>query len=515
MSQENYHPRISAQRGAEYIRDLSMIQPESGWPITVIPSVAAPRSDSGEALLKEGYSLTGLRMQDGVIGTITACVSPHTLRVIPREDFLGKVGKMTGKIDPMVPFEQDTPAHLLVWWFQDEGDKLGRIDILKMAEMPEEQRRNVLSVIARETTTAVKLLEETCKPDKSQGQEVEIYGVFGHATAAEIQETGLGRGAQSSPHGHLNVAYFDYHESRRKAHRGIKPTSRELLKQYGIWDKILFDDISGSVYEIVNNVAERRLGPGKVKLNYQTDYRRETDEAMAPHYEGYLLDFGENLDMEDAMLVLTDITGHFNRFYEGLLERFGAYHKNYADDEARDKIVRDIKNFAESLGFHGPAPEYFAELIETMKPTYGQLRHWIEEKKKDGVSETDPSYKHLSAAAKRYEEIARRLFGPERDVIVEEFMRHYEVDEEEAEMMIRFTMDKLINPKERDYYNFIEFVMPRHLSGSFVFGDHKIDENGKLQVRQLSLATRIGSTKGVIEDMIGVIIRRLEAGQRR
>ncbi len=80
----------------------------------------------------------------------------------------------------------------------------------------------------------------------------------------------------------------------------------------------------------------------------------------------------------------------------------------------------------------------------------------------------------------------------------------YGVNDFEADILVRMAEDRLKPPEK---YQDIQFTFPPQLSCSYLF-EWERDEQGKIKIYGISLATRLGSTKGAFEDLAGVVIRR-------
>lgn len=508
-----------ARRQVDQIQEAGNMRPSGGWPITVIGSVEAPRTDTGKDILAEGIALSGY-IQDGrSISTITANPSPHTWHEADQRQFLSTVEQVTGRANPRLPFNADAkvPEHLVVWWFGDEfkDGEPKRVDLIALAGLPPEEQAEYFRGISEKTAESVRILQLLTDINYSENQYIEIYGTFGHSPLEDRIKSGLGRGSQSSPHGHLNVVYYDYNTRFANLAEGKEPTARELLKQFGIWDTELFNDVKGSVYHILRSIVENELPPeNKYKVKQLIDIGQSFRGASVPFFEGYPIEFDDYIEMETAMKIMTKVAGTFDGIYSGIHNFYKEYHKNYRDQAQRNGILHSLEQFLYDSGFQNPGTRRIIELFSEMKPTYGQINSWKKEMEDEGRERNDPDYIRLDAVGRTYESLRNRLKGPQRERMKQILKGMYPVNKTdsrqadlELEMLLRVMTDRILDP-ESDAKN-IEFVMPGTISGSYLFDSYKL-EDGKIWVKKISLASRMGSTKGVVEDLVGLIISRPE-----
>ena len=177
---------------------------------------------------------------DNSLVLITYAASPHTIAHIPTEEE-----------------QEKPPAHLLVWWFKKEGKSLQRLDMLALSQLEDEKRKEILSQIAEGIRWSVNFLRNKLNlPEEQISKFIEIYGLTGHATTQERKETGLSRGAQSNPEGHLSVVYHPYEEYSEQATQ-ILPTTAQLLKHLGPFDTVLHEKLKSIINALNFQIAKR------------------------------------------------------------------------------------------------------------------------------------------------------------------------------------------------------------------------------------------------------------------
>lgn len=502
----NERPKLSITRlmydkGIDPLTDF--IHEERRFPVLVVPSQIESRTNSGISIRAEAEAFAGLHDADGVLSGLTIPAAPHTLSSVRKEDLSARIESTIGRKPEIPVLSEDVAAHLLVWMWGEQGT---RVDALALSLLPDTERQRYIDAIEHETERGVKLLSELLQlPPSEASKSLRLYGLWGHGTMDERKQTGLVRGAQSQEDFHINIAHLSSLETATLA-ESKEVTLSELMKQIGAWDTVVFELFDQKIQNRMLKIVQARL-PGKVVgVTTEQVHGSNSDGSAVRYHEGFRLKFLDGVTFSESMQVLLDIVQEGEVLYSGLRDRYDAYQKNNANPIAVASIRDEMLEFVTARGFDGKIGQKMVDLTLNVKPTYIQVCSYTDALMKEGKSEHDASLKHLQQTKKRYEKLHERLNQPNgREKFSQVLLNHYGFTQLEADIFTRKIEDHVRPVKEAGK---IEFTMPVHMSGSYLFRDYDIKPDGTIGVNELTVATRIGSTKGMIEDLVGVVIRR-------
>ncbi|GEM_PF-3629036 len=470
-------------------------------PVVSIPYQGA-RSDDSQSIRNEVENFSGMRTVEDVSAGLTLSLSPHTVARVSTSAIESAVQTTLGTKPSVLP-EEDVAAHLLTWWWGKDGS---RCDLLQLSHLPDREREKYIQVIAQQVSDGVEVLRASLGLSKEDAaQAIKIYGLWGHGTAEERRQTGLSRGAQSSPDGHLNIAYHPYENIHAANLQQV--TLSETAKQIGAWDSITFYRFESTITEQIRRIVAARThnNPAVEVAAVQTHSARSDGKALR-FFEGHKVTFDRPVDFHTATVILLDTVDQFGTFYDKLSAHYAGYHKNITDSEKKAHIRKQLLEDAHAMKFEGPAGEELADYVLSMQPTYTQVTRWAQELQDEGKSPDDPSVTTLVHLRGKYKAINDRLNRPGgRNFVRAILLGNYDITSFEADILLTMIEDRL---KPAEEYRNIEFTMPKYFSGSYFFEDYEISEDRSIQVKSLTFSSRLGSTKGAIEDMLGVVIRR-------
>ena len=441
----------------------------------------------------ERYGFKSQIIRDGnVFSLITPPASPHTTEMI--------------KIN-LNDQEVEIPAHLIVWW-----GKVGeRIDFLSLSRMKEEERKKFFSLIGENIKIAFQFLYDNLpeeyknKPD----QVLEIYGLVGHANEEERKNSGLSRGAQSNPEGHINICFHPYDKYRKKVEKkGIN--AADFLKHTGVMDTILmnnfgdfFSQITGLIFNIPN-------------LSVYWELKHVSSKNQISIYEGLKLNFYEKpLQLNEALEFIAKIVGFYDQIYEDLKQGFENYWKNIGNENKKTEMIRELKrSLVERLRQIGVRNvEMFDRQIDSLvdmtfsfRPTYQQLTNW---EKDENIDESLRD--RISRLKNKYEKRRKRLksmTNEEKNAFVDRVARFYGVDSIVAESLVLMIENQIADPAD-DWKN-IKFTFPNQISLSWMIEEYEIGDNGEILVTKITVAPRFMTEKGAFEDIGGMRVIRKE-----
>jgi len=430
---------------------------------------------------------------DNVFSLITPAASPHTTEMI--------------KIN-LNDQEVEIPAHLIVWW-----GKVGeRIDFLSLSRMKEEERKKLIDLISSNIQAAWRVLYDSLPEERYKNnvsEFLEIYGLVGHATEEERKNSGLSRGAQSNPEGHINICFHPYDKYRKQVEKkGIN--AADFLKHTGVMDTILmnnfgdfFSQITGLIFNIPN-------------LSVYWELKHASSENQISIYEGLKLNFYEKpLQLNEGLEFIAKIVGFYDQIYEDLKQGFENYWKNIGNENKKTEIVGQLKrSLVERLRQIGVRnPEFFDRQIDSLvdmtfsfRPTYQQLTNW---EKDENIDESLRD--RISRLKNKYEKRRKRLKSmthKEKNSFVDRVARFYGVDSIVAESLVLMIENQIADPAD-DWKN-IKFTFPNQISLSWMIEEYEIGDNGEILVTKITVAPRFMTEKGAFEDIGGMRVIRKE-----
>lgn len=467
-----------------------------------------PRTDRGESIREEARKTAGLETFGSGLAGFTLPAAPHTSSTMHTSAFSAAVQTLYDIVPELRTNITDLASHLIVWWWGMNGE---RMDVNRLSSLSDSERAPIIEVLTRRTRDAAKILRDVNSVIPSEiSRKIRVYGLWGHATSQERLANGLARGAQSSPDGHLNVLYLNQDDTLSNIMLEDAKED-EIIKQIGPWDSLFFEEFEGVIAARLKNTVAKRLRYHHVgaEIRADQDHSIRTDGKNASFFEGYRISFDDALPMQHVMNIMLDIVGDFGGFYTQLRDGYEKYHKyKYAgnpgeQERARIKLQQDIRQF----GFDNRSSKRLLTTLLSIQPTYLQMTKWVKEQQALG----DPSANLLQSRANSY---LKRFVGLQsenyRARVLTDLKKNYNVTEAEAALMLRLMTDRV---KPQAKFDTAQFVLPLFNSGSYLFEQYSIDANNNLLIKTLTLSSRLGSNKGVIEDLVGGIIRRTEAAQ--
>lgn len=361
------------------------------------------------------------------------------------------------------------PAHFVSWWWGKNGEKR---NILDLTELPPEELENYLSIMTKGVTDSANYLRKRFKEEKK----VDIYGLIGHVPPEERKKTGLGKGTQTNPHGHVNIVV---HDSYDKATIG-KATLNEAMKMIGPMDSILMKKWGGVFVELVENLLRKKEIEGSVSL----EGRHKVDASMGSisYYDNLAISLSEAKPLKEVFQTLIPIVSMFKNIFNNI---FSAFEKYYQDPNSDSfySIRKEYFGRANQLGLSQEVAEEMFDFAYSFRPTLGQISSWLEENK----TMTEEGRSRLEFIQQRYERIKSKLSG------VKEFK---ELDWLLIGQMLGLTGKSMP-----------EFVWSNVLSMVYRFDEFEIRE-GQIFIKKLSLSPRFFSNKGMLEHTTGRIVER-------
>ncbi len=494
--------------------------------LEIVPEGNFARTDNGNNIFREGANLFGIFTNKFARSTLTLNPAPHVPGKIPAEVVRNAALRRFGFI-PNLGNLNEIGTHLVVWWQKldtppetpIEEQTGSRCDMLGLAQLPETDRKNYFSAISQQIENGVNLMAECLGLSEDGLRNLRVYGLFGHATWEERNKFGLSRGSQSAPDGHLNIVYLPEDVSKKTNPEAV--TAKEMVKQIGPWDTVVDNLFGSGIQRMIQNTALSRLNPRDVKENnpiYVTrlsDYTTSSDFSHMNFFEGYKLNFGQSISIERSLAVLTDILKKGSDLYSAALSNYEAYFKNSHNPDRKKAIFDNLKTSAKLFGFGDRMAGEFANFVFSIKPTHGQLNKWINEIEADihshnaGTDNSEISADNLAYLKKVkrvYQRIAVKLHATGGRESLRKHLQHVNnLSPLDADLLLSVIEDrfKLMDEKVTN----ISSIMSPFLSGSYML-DYTRDNQGHIMVKGISLSTRLGTDKGVVEDLGGYVIHR-------
>ena len=488
--------------GKEILNQLNQISNYFGQPPKIaslcIPSFSerSEGKDPDQIRIKLENEAEQLRVffstieNDGVCSLITPAASPHTPETIPI--------LINGK--PM-------PAHLIVWWW----GRGKRVDLINLSRLDSELRKKYLEAISQQIKQSVSFLFKYLPEDYQQkySKWLEIYGLVGHANSNERKKTGLSRGAQSHPEGHINIVFHPYDKYREKGQKE-EIDAADFLKHVGVMDTILMKKWG----DFFTQVSHFLLKSNDLSTSWELKHALSNDQIS--FYEGLRLNFYKRpINLNEALENICQVISFYDQFYQLLKSGFENYWKNIGNENKKTEIISKLKHsLIEKLRQIGVMNlKTFDDQIDglvdftlSFKPTYQQLKNWEQDESVD-----ESSRKIISRLKNKYEKRRERLksmTNEEKKAFVDKAAGFYGVSSIVAESLVLMIKNQIADPAN-DWKN-IKFTWPNQLSLSYMIEDYEIDNNGEILVKKITIAPRFMTEKGTFEDMAGMIIRRCQ-----
>ncbi len=495
----------------------------------IIPEGNFVRTDNGNNIFREGAKLFGVFVNKSVRSTLTLNPAPHVPDKIPAEIVKEASSRKFGFIPDLGDLTQIGP-HLVAWWQKLDtpsestvGEQTGsRCDMLGLAQLPDEERKDYFAAISQQIENGINLMADCLGLSDNELGNLRVYGLFGHATLEERRLMGLSRGAQSAPDGHLNIVYLPEVTRTKTMPEDVK--TKDMVKQIGAWDTVVEDLFGSGIQRVIQSTALHRLNPrDRIEDNpiYVTRVSNKTTSSDFSHmnfFEGFKIGFDKAITIEPSLGVLTDILKKGSDLYSAALSNYEQYYKNIKNPEKKKIIFDNLKASAKAFGFPNNMADEFAKFVFSIKPTHGQLDKWIKELEIDQQPKNtaadifkieDSSLLNLKKIKRFYENMAKRLNATGgRERVKKHLQEAKKLSPLDADLFLSVIEDRFKLMDDRS--NNISSIMAPFLSGSYML-DYVRDTTGRIMVKGISLSTRLGTDKGVVEDLGGYVIDRATA----
>lgn len=474
------------------------------------------RSDTAGKIRDEARQIGLMDEYDnGVTAGFTFVPSAHTKSLIPISEINKNLSRIrresshpetredmqpTDTLPGINPTLTSVAAHGSIWWWGPDGT---RCDVICLSAMDDADRGTYLHAIADQFQKGIRLFMNSLylEPDTAH-QRLELYGLFGHSTAEERRK-GFSRGAQSNMHGHATIADYPYREITDTWVQEEDVTYDAVIKQIAPYDSVVFSLLKADVNQILTRITAERLTDGNhATITSELDHSTRTDRKKTPLYEGYRITFDNEIPMADAYHILLDVVDHFENYYQLTLHHYEQFHKSAGYlDRQQAEVIRFLE-VSRDAGLTLYTAEQFAGFVFNLKPTRGQLVRWIEELKQEKNADNEITVLFLNRQRQKYEK-ADALLKTERGaarakLLLQQTYRH--LTPFEANCLFALSRDLYRNPLEIEE---IKRTAPMHLSGTYLFDKWRIDSSNRMWINSMTLATRLWTDKGLVEDLLG------------
>lgn len=406
------------------------------------------------------------------------------------------------------------PSHIVVWWYKEKDGPNEYPTIIDLSQMETEARKPFLEAIANQISDAVLFLKAH-NPQinlKDIHRHIEIYGLGGHTKPEERKTTGLSRGAQSHPMGHLNVVYHPNEEYKKLAEK--RPVNyREFLKHIGPMDSVVFDRWERYISSILKKIISKNNIPQPIVTSVKT---HKIGEKNFYFYEGFTIEFSSSQNLVSSLEILCQVIGFFQGIYEILRTGYDQYYQHIGNkkeelSEIKKVMFNNLKSFfSDQLPISEDETPYFdkffMEIVDfalSFHPTYQQLRLW-----QNSANVSQDTKTRLIKMQETYEKIQKISKDPEKEQrLVKWLQRFYGFSPFEAKAYLQFFYD-MTSPTAEDQWKDIQFTWAGQLSTSYLIDRYTIDENGSIQINALTITSRFLTNKGAVEDLAGMVIDR-------
>lgn len=550
MNRELLLKRLSETAITKFTRTL---EPDNKLPFLVIPPQFG-RSDNSpvSTIWQEADEFSGLYEVGPAVSGLTIAASAHTKDSTPasvlfaamRQPFQGKNLKTDLKLrEPL----RDVLEHLEAWIWGRNGT---RMDLPQMAHLSKRERMPYIEALSYQIARGVSVLRHINDLERSEAdREIEIYFVWGHATREERKFSGNSRGGQSNPDGHVKVLHLDYKGYKSDPERVslLPATNEEIVKQIGPWDSLIFEMFETPIRRKLEDVLRHALPAVGFDSTATQNHGGRSDRRKVPFFEGYQFDFDEPVPIQDVFQATLDVIQVFSDHYDIMRDGYNAFHKTQ-DVQDKERIRFFLTQETQSrLDFWFDEATNLVDLALSIPPTRGQIERYIREITRTDLGDSEKVHHYLRNEL-RVPLSQNQSF---EDVNYLSVMKYYKLEAEEAKQLRHLEQmlteyedhyDLFTNPKRAGalarykrvfgrYHGLsaidvdlfftmiadrlkpisqtdsIEFTLPLFFSGSGFFEKYTIDGNGDIWVNVCTFASRLGTNKGVLED-IGWPVRR-------
>jgi hypothetical protein len=451
------------------------------------------------------------------VGTTTN-PSAHTPINIDKEAFIKIFNEVFNNGDnqyltSIQQFFQDYPSvlplHLINWWLNTptHNPAVGNHSPVVFPQLNTDQEavKELFRVIGINTALSVEALNKMLlqlQPEIEQlpiDERIRIYAVFGHTPTIDRQTSGLSRGPQSHPDGHLHVVALP--EAILQQHALSQEVAPQtLLKQMSPFDSVFFNCAKGA---IIRKLNERGIEASEVSV-----HEKDQDSGRVTYLDGYQIQFEPPQNFEHSMQVITEIINEAEPVYQSLRLQYQKYYNNLADSNAKSSIFSESVALLTQSGFTPPEAEKLVNTAFKLKPTYSQVKAWVNEQN------SGPNKDALNRLLEKYEKRRKLIRFLHDDTktsdtdktrkqrIINKIMQAYELSEQQVQLYITLIEEQLKDTTDGEQAT---LTMPGKLSGGYTFAYSLVD--GQLQISGITIATR-SSQKNIYEDLVGRALSR-------
>jgi hypothetical protein len=489
-----------------------------------VPVLNGRRTDNTDKIAVEARAL-GPTETVTVNGTsyeveTTSNPAPHTPINVEKEVFIRTFNEVFHNADSQYlaaiqeffkDYPSTLPLHLINWWLTTPNQEaaVGSHTPVVFPQLTTDQKavEQLLKVIGKNTALSVEVLDRLLRqihPETEQlpiDQRIRIYAVFGHTPKCDRQTSGLSRGPQSHPEGHLHVvalpeAILQHHALPQEV------TPQTLLKQMSPFDSVFFSCAKST---IVRKLKEKGVGAHEVSV-----HEKDQDSGRVTYFDGYQIDFDSPQNFEHSMQIVTEIINEAEPVYQSLRMQYQKYYNHLADEQAKAAVTTESVALLTHAGFTHAEAEKIVRTTFKLKPTYSQVKAWVNEQ------DNGPNKDALNKLLGKYEK-RRRLIqflqddtkttkpdNTSKQKVINRIMQAYELNEQEVQLYLLLLDEQL---KDTLAGERATLTMPGKLSGGYSLSYSLV--NGQLQISGITIATRF-SEKNIYEDLVGEALTREE-----
>lgn len=553
---------------AKPFRDYQELYPSYGLnALTVVnPGNYRMRSDQKGEYVPDGIyheceSALGLTRVERAVAGASLAASPHITTRVPTKKLKEWIRQQRqdrgeGGTVPLLPhnFGQDgslldndgeypnVPAHFTAFMWEQErpSSPLDRLDYYRLAKMPPDEQDAYFRALMQ---TALKVYgvfqkiyadmdfrvlnklpaERILPVDELMRHNTPMFYLVGFSDLTTQLETGLNRGCQSNPDFHMHILAMLYNYSQYTI-QSVDPSV--MAKQIGAFDSLFYPAIN-SLLEGEITFEDRRFAVegfedyGSPQYPYRRPFfhghrYRPFHPSCPEGFEYTPFPIMHRLSAQELLFQ--------NEVYNAALECFLEYYKllgRHNDQQAvrakfRERVMEVYHRRESALRFR-PRRSFEdglnlleRNIFDILRPTRRQIDALLSNP--DQLSRESKTL--LTAMRDRMQ--ARRdaiLDSQKRLAAARRLAQRFGLDEPGGFALIEIIHDR-VRTKEDLQLKRPSLTMPGRYSATILSepatngGDPLCDHAGNLLVAYHTLSCRVGSQKGVVEDMHGVVLQR-------
>lgn len=399
---------------------------------------------------------------------VTIASTPHTLAAVPAGTMADNLDRYFGKRPPTLEDRYEAPAHLVVWY----GNKIDGevLDMRRAATLHSTERQELYELIAAQTARSVASLQGAVPS-------IDIWGTTGFGLPHEREQSGRSAGGPSNPLGHHHVTSF---EGLHNAAVHNEPLSlHEQIKMNAVWNALTHKYFSTPFARAAQHTLSTVHTPASRAVVTPHNKEQARDN-------GYGVEFAESVRFQDMFDALVTLYDRFNVFYQNISGMHGFYHKQKSKRDTAQLAPTTqalIGDLAQELSFTPDEAVDFASFICSIPLTLSQRGQQL---------------------ASESESAARLLHGYRK--YLRNSIKTMGVTTLLSQLMLDTTAR--INKTNPNTYAEPSSVWPEHFSFAWVVRDFQTRRDGSVYVSALDLYPALGTTKGGIENVTGLVARR-------